>query len=429
MSNYNDNSSWSERFSWIITIVAMVLVAILSIGLLCALFIQPNEEKKGEIEQAELFDQATVNEQATVMDGEGNAMVSGKTYAMPQRMVFAATAAEAVTASEGITLTATVSPETADNKAVDWSVSFVNPSSSWASGKTVTDYVTVTPTSDGALTANVNCLKAFGEQIKVIVTSRANPKATAECTLDYARRIVDTALYSEDRDALALEFGEDEVLIDLVIPSYEDFASALNDGTLWAGDYGAVWIYHGSLTPEEENDPWTNWADEDVSRTFRFSDYTIKDNLLVAPLDGVNSDYVTKTESTCEVASEIKGLYSNFATQVTKTQMGGFVPYAFEELFLDGFVFGNNPLAILASQDRWEGFAGFPDFTEALYYGYMEDFVSWFRENPDTPIAEYTITYTGKYSTFTRHFTFRYNPETVEMPVFSLGLDKTEVVI
>lgn len=41
MSNYNDNSSWSERFSWIITIVAMVLVAILSIGLLCALFIQP----------------------------------------------------------------------------------------------------------------------------------------------------------------------------------------------------------------------------------------------------------------------------------------------------------------------------------------------------------------------------------------------------
>ena len=34
MSNYNDNSSWSERFSWIVTIAAMVLVAILSIGLL-----------------------------------------------------------------------------------------------------------------------------------------------------------------------------------------------------------------------------------------------------------------------------------------------------------------------------------------------------------------------------------------------------------
>lgn len=59
----------------------------------------------------------------------------------------------------------------------------------------------------------------------------------------------------------------------------------------------------------------------------------------------------------------------------------------------------------------------------------MEQFVSWFQENPDTPIAEYTMTYTGKYSTFTRHYTFRYNPESVEMPVVSLELDKSEIVI
>lgn len=426
MNNDYKGGSWSERFSWIITIVAMVLVAILSIGLLCALFIQPQEDEPDKAKQTE---QAAVNEQATVIDGEGNAMVSGKTYAMSQRMVFAATAAEAAAVSDGITLTATVSPKTADNKAVDWAVSFVNPSSSWASGKTVTDYVTVTPTSDGALNATVNCLKAFGEQIKVTVTSRVNPEAKAECTLDYARRILDTALYSEDRDTYPLEFGSEEILVDLVIPSYEDFAASLHDGTLWAGDYGAVWLYHGSLTPEELSDPWTNWADEDVGRTFKFSDYTLKDNLLVAPENGVNSEYVTKIESSCEVASEIKSLYSNFATRVTMMQTGGPMPYTFEELFRDEFDAGNNPLAILAAQDRWEAFAGFPDFTEELYYQFMEDFMNWFRENPDTPIAEYTVTYTGKYSTFTRHFTFRYNPESVEMPVFSLGLDKTEVVI
>ena len=124
MNNDYKGNSWSERFSWIVTIAAMALVAILSIGLLCALFIQPKDDKQEDTEQA------SISEQATVMDGEGNVMVSGKTYAMPQRMVFAATATEAVTASEGITLTATVSPETADNKAVDWAVSFVNPSSS-----------------------------------------------------------------------------------------------------------------------------------------------------------------------------------------------------------------------------------------------------------------------------------------------------------
>lgn len=44
---------------------------------------------------------------------------------------------------------------------------FVDASSAWATGKTVTDYVTVTPTANGALTANVECIKDFGEQIKV----------------------------------------------------------------------------------------------------------------------------------------------------------------------------------------------------------------------------------------------------------------------
>ena len=91
-------------------------------------------------------------------------------------------------------LTATVTPEDATNKAVDWAVSFVNAESEWATGKTVTDYVTVTPTADGALTANVECLEAFGEQIQVTVTSRDNAEATASCTVDYAKRMTDAQL-------------------------------------------------------------------------------------------------------------------------------------------------------------------------------------------------------------------------------------------
>ena len=86
-------------------------------------------------------------------------------------------------------LTATITPDNASDKTVDWSVAFVNPDSEWATGKTVTDYVTVTPTSDGALTANVACFQAFGEQIKVTVMSRDNPEATATCLVDYAERV------------------------------------------------------------------------------------------------------------------------------------------------------------------------------------------------------------------------------------------------
>ena len=47
MNNDYKGGSWSERFSWIVTIAALVFVAILSIGLLCALFILPKEEKQG----------------------------------------------------------------------------------------------------------------------------------------------------------------------------------------------------------------------------------------------------------------------------------------------------------------------------------------------------------------------------------------------
>ena len=98
-------------------------------------------------------------------------------------------------AENAYTLTATIEPENASNKAVDWSVEFVDPSSSWASGKSVTDYVTVTPTSDGALTATVANLGAFGEQIKVTVTSRDNPEATAECMVEYQQKFESLAGY------------------------------------------------------------------------------------------------------------------------------------------------------------------------------------------------------------------------------------------
>lgn len=86
-------------------------------------------------------------------------------------------------------LTATITPSNATNQKVDWTVKWKNANSTWAKGKTVTDYVTVTPTSDGALTANVECKQAFGEQVQVVCTSRQNTEASATATVDYAKRI------------------------------------------------------------------------------------------------------------------------------------------------------------------------------------------------------------------------------------------------
>lgn len=102
-------------------------------------------------------------------------------------------------AETSYTLTATVTPSEASNKQVDWYASWANGSSSWASGKTVTDYVTVTPTSDGANTATVACIQSFGEQIIVTCASREDPSINGTCTADYEKKVVDvTAVMKKD---------------------------------------------------------------------------------------------------------------------------------------------------------------------------------------------------------------------------------------
>lgn len=185
MSNYNEHS-WSDRFSWIITVIALVLVAILSIGLLCALFIQPNEEKPDE-----------QTEQAAVMDGEGNAMDADTVYAMPAAMSFsAASLAQArahfdepsgttVTSDESVDvrIEAYVRPDDAANKKVDFSVS-------WGTAPThgsepVENYLAVTPDSDGSTTATVSCKKAFGDDTILITVTTREGGYTATCTVTF----------------------------------------------------------------------------------------------------------------------------------------------------------------------------------------------------------------------------------------------------
>ena len=94
----------------------------------------------------------------------------------------------AANAESAYTVTATVYPEDAANKLLDWTVSFKNASSTWASGKKVTDYVTVTPSSDGAMTTVVQNIAAFGEQVVVKVTSRDNTAAYATLNVEYLQR-------------------------------------------------------------------------------------------------------------------------------------------------------------------------------------------------------------------------------------------------
>ena len=126
-----------------------------------------------------------------VSDNDGNKMNDGVFHKLPTAMLVSQTPAKTETSDDmktSVNVVATITPNDAANKAVDWTVAFVNASSAWANGKTATDYITAEPTTDGALTATVTCKAAFGEQIKIIVTSRDNPEASASCTVDYKQQ-------------------------------------------------------------------------------------------------------------------------------------------------------------------------------------------------------------------------------------------------
>lgn len=68
-------------------------------------------------------------------------------------------------------LTATVTPENAENKTVDWSIYWADDAQ--LKDKDISEYLTLTPTADGALTATVTCKKSFRGSVAYIkVTTR-----------------------------------------------------------------------------------------------------------------------------------------------------------------------------------------------------------------------------------------------------------------
>ena len=102
-----------------------------------------------------------------ITDGDGNVLSGDKVYDMPRQINFTAAALAANPAGVSIQIQATVYPDNAANKAVDWSVAWANGSDS-----DIASYIRVTPTADGSTTAMVTCFAAFSNDIHVIVTTR-----------------------------------------------------------------------------------------------------------------------------------------------------------------------------------------------------------------------------------------------------------------
>ena len=170
----------SDTVKWLLTLIAFIVVGVMLAGIICGWF----EKKETEEEQAGVPAYSFI-----VGNGEGN------------RMSLTSVRNSAVT-GESVTITATVEPDNeAENTGVDWTATWKNAESVWASGKSVSDYVTLTPGgADYAASKRVTLenLQPFGEQIIIKATARDDPGITATCTADYVQKLT----------GFSLSFGE-----------------------------------------------------------------------------------------------------------------------------------------------------------------------------------------------------------------------------
>lgn len=135
------------------------------------------------------------------------------------------TASTAADGSTTRTLTAIIEPDDANNKNVDWNIAFAQ-STGWASGKNISDYLTITPSSDGALRATLTCKKSFGTQAIVTCSSREDASIKATAQIDYRKKVIGSTLNmkSGSKPISKLDFCNSNELITFeFVPQYSEY--------------------------------------------------------------------------------------------------------------------------------------------------------------------------------------------------------------
>ena len=193
MNNNLEQHKRSDKAKWAFTAIAFILVFVMLGGLIAAVVTETNPadwiqalkdrtETEGETPEGETTDDGGLT---VTVDEDANAAVQQNGEGIILNMIHLSSAGvELVENTLQKVLTATVLPENAPNKTVDWEIA-------WGDNgleAPVTDYLTITPEADGSTTATLTCYQGFGDAtIIVTVRTRAgNYSATCICTYDGA---------------------------------------------------------------------------------------------------------------------------------------------------------------------------------------------------------------------------------------------------
>ena len=277
-----------SKIKIIIAIIAVALVLALTAGLI-AQSVTINKLKQSQEQLQTIY----------VTDENGVNMDNSKTYNLPKAMRFSAVALAANPTGITVNVTAKVEPETATNKAVDWSVMWADSSNA----ASVTEYVPVTPASNGSTNATITCYKAFTGDILVVVTTREGGY-TADCVVSFVGKPTSLKLTSVNANKSGDKYG-------LGVGITYDFNINLTNAINTVGDdykdYSVAVIATGDLTVGTyEYDPRGSgkWY---TTRAAKLSEFL--DDLITYSVDG-NTLHVT-------IKKSIEGYYSDMVRNGT----------------------------------------------------------------------------------------------------------------
>ena len=197
--------------------------------------------------------------------------------------------AQSETASISKQIEAIITPSTAKNAEVDWSVEWGNNQSG-----EVTDYITVTPETDGALKATVTCKQPFtGEIVVVCVTRQGGYVAT--CTVTYAGQPTDITLTGSTQETDgAYRFGSGntyEYAVEMSNP-FGSVGEKFNNVTVSVTGVGQVILGYMEHFQTQNKDKWYDASDTTVEYD------SLKDALISASY--ANGKLTIKTLSAVE---------------------------------------------------------------------------------------------------------------------------------
>lgn len=209
----------------LIKLISVILCVAIFVATICVvLFVHDNNKKP-----ALVYD----TESGTKLDTES-------VHNMPKGLTFVSNAE--TFSDTSVTLTATVLPTTAVNKALDWTIAWAEPDG-WTSGKTVTDYVGLS-TSDNV--ATVTFKKLFTVKAIITVTSQDNPEVKASCNVDCAKRLLSTSITMNSADKVTWNFNSGTPVLPLLgvaslnanlwiglkLPATVDYTYNYSEGTI-----------------------------------------------------------------------------------------------------------------------------------------------------------------------------------------------------